>query len=156
MDATEPEQRARRKPMGIGRWLTAIILVGLGVFFISFSVRQLYGYVVGTPTTASDIHCTDGVPGSNPGAPGSAADLKLSGGCSATWNVAGQPHTGPIVGVNHLGSAEVHVHNGTAFTAPFSSWFFAGHLLAILFIVAGLGQFWDVSRLWSWMRPSRR
>jgi hypothetical protein len=154
-DPAGPETGRRPKSRGIGRWLIAIALVGAGLYFVSFSVRQLYGYELGTPATATAIHCTDGVPGSSPGAPASAADLKLSEGCSATWNIGGQSHTGPIVGINHLGSADVHVNSGTAFVAPFSSWFFAGHLLAILFIVAGVGQFWDVSRLWRWMKPNR-
>ena len=144
-----------RKPMGIGRWLTAIFFVGLGLYFLSFSVRQFYGYQVGTPTTATGIHCRYGVPGSG-GDLWTLADFTLSGGCTAAWSVGGQSQTGPIVGVRHLGSADVHVNGGTAFTAPFSSWFFGGHLLlAGLFVVFGLGQFWDVGRLWRWMKPAR-
>jgi hypothetical protein len=158
MDIVDPGMPTsrRRKRLGIGRWVAAILLVGMGLYFVSFSVRQLYGYEVGTPTTATDIHCRGGDPAAESREDWSAEDLVLSHGCSATWTVGGQSQTGPIVGVRHLGSADVHVHGGRAFTAPFSSWFFAGHLLAILFIVAGLGPFWDVSRLWSWLKPSRR
>jgi hypothetical protein len=158
MDTDYPEQPTsrRRKPLGIGRWVTAILLVGVGLYFVSFSVRQLYGYEVGTPATATDIHCRGGDPAAESGDTTSVGDWMLSHGCSAKWTVGGQSQSGPIVGVHHLGSADVHAHGGTAFTAPFSSWFFAGHLLAILLIVAGLGQFWDVSRLWSWLKPSRR
>jgi hypothetical protein len=153
---TESKTERGRRSFGIGRWLTAIIFVGVGLYFASFSAQQLYGYAVGAPTTATDIHCRYGVPGSGPPDRGSAADLTLSGGCTATWSLDGQSQTGPIVGVNHLGSADVHVKGGTAFTAPFSSWFFGGHLLALLFVVFGVGQFWDIGRLWSWMKPGRR
>ena len=144
-----------RKPKGIWNWLAAIFFIGLGLYFLSFSVRQLYGYEIGTPTTATGIACRDGVPGSNPGVLDLATDFELSGGCTAHWSVDGQSHTGPIVGVHQLGPADVHVNGGTAFTPPLSSWFFGGHLLAVLFVAAGLGQFWDVSRLWRWMLPRR-
>jgi hypothetical protein len=147
-----------RRSMGIGGWLFAIVFVGLGLYFLSFSARQFYGYQVGTPTTATGIECRYGVPGSSdPGAETGffASTFMLSEGCTAAWSVAGQSQTGPIVGVQHLGSADVHVNGGTAFTAPTASWFFGGHLLGGLFLIAvlGLGRLWDIGRLWSWMKP---
>ena len=151
-----PETTRSRKPIRIRNWLAAILFIGLGLYFLSFSARQFYGYEIGTPTTATGIECREGVPGANPGAPTSATDFELSEGCTAHWSIDGRSQTGPIVGVQHLGSADVHVNAGTAFTPPFSSWFFGGHLLAVLFVLAGLAQFWDVSRLWKWMLPRRR
>lgn len=148
-----------RRSMGIGGWLFAIFFVGLGLYFLSFSARQFYGYQVGTPTTATGIECRYGVPGAGDGDTGiGIGSLMLSEGCTAAWSVGGQSQTGPIVGVQHLGSADVHVSGGTAFTAPFASWFFGGHLLGGLFliVVVGLGRLWDVGRLWRWMKPTRR
>ena len=149
----------RRRSMGIRAWLFAIFFVGLGLYFLSFSAQQLYGYQVGTPTTATGIKCRYGVPGSGgPDAPISLSSLTLSEGCTAAWSVGGQSQTGPIVGVRHVGSAlDVHVNGGTAFTAPLEGWFFFGHILFGFFLmVLGLGRLWDLGRLWRWMTPARR
>jgi hypothetical protein len=151
--------RRGRRSMGIGGWLFAIFFVALGLYFLSFSARQLYGYQVGTPTTATGIKCRDGAPDSHTsGDPISLSSLTLSEGCTAAWSVGGQSQTGPIVGVRHLGSSlAVHVKGGTAFTAPLVGWFFFGHILFGFFlIVLGLGRLWDVGRLWRWMKPARR
>jgi hypothetical protein len=147
-----------RRSMGIGGWLFAIFFVGLGLYFLSFSARQFYGYQVGTPTTATSIHCRYGVPESSPDDPVSISSLTLSEGCTAAWSVGGQSQTGPIVGVRHLGSPlDVHVNGGTAFTAPLAGWFFFGHIVFGFFlIVLGLGRLWGFDFWWKWMKPARR
>ena len=145
--------------MGIGGWLFAIVFVGLGMYFLSFSARQFYGYQVGTPTTATGIECRDGAPDSHTSDdPVSIYSLTLSEGCTATWSVGGQSQTGPIVGVQHLGSSlDVHVTGGTAFTTPLAGWFFFGHILfGFWLIVLGLGRLWGFDFVWRWMKPARR
>jgi hypothetical protein len=148
-----------RRSMGIGGWLFAIFFVALGLYFLSFSAQQFYRYQVGTPTTATGIKCRYGAPDSHTSDdPVSLSSLTLSEGCTAAWSVGGQSQTGPIVGVQHLGSSlNVHVNGGTAFTAPSAGWYFYRHILFGLFlIVLGLGRLWDVGRLWRWMKPARR
>jgi hypothetical protein len=155
-----PESRPGRRPMGIGGWLFSIFFIVLGLYFLSFSALQFYGYHVGTPTTATDIRCRDGVPGSGSV---SEADFRLSSfrlseGCTATWEVHGQSGAGPIVGVQHLGSADVHVSGGTAYTAPSSSRFFLGHVFGGLFliVVLGLHHVWDFGHFWRRLKDRRQ
>jgi hypothetical protein len=153
------ENTARSPVDGDWGWLFAIFFVALGLYFLSFSARQLYGYQVGTPTTATGIKCRDGAPDSHTSDdPVSLSSLTLSEGCTAAWSVGGQSETGPIVGVQHLGSSlAVHVNGGTAFTAPSAGWYFYRHILFGFFLmVLGLGRLWDVGRLWRWMKPARR
>jgi hypothetical protein len=128
------------------------------LYFVSFGARQFYGYQVGTPTTATGIECRHGVPGFGPDDSFHLSSLTLSERCTAAWSVDGQSQTGPIVRVQHLGSSDVHVSGGTAFTAPLASGFFCWHIVGGLFriVVVGLGRLWEVGRLWRWLKPARR
>jgi hypothetical protein len=152
--------RARRS-IGIVGWSLAIFFVGLGLYLLSLGVREFYGYQVGTPTTATGIECVGGLPDSGSDTSASYGDFlrafTLSRACHGAWRIDGQSQTGPIVGVQHLGSADVHVKGGIAFAAPLTSGWFYGHFLGGLFVIVvlGLGQLWDVGRLWRWMKPGR-
>jgi hypothetical protein len=97
----------------------AVVVVGLGIAAVTYGVITPYGYWVGTPAKAAVEHCElHGKFG-----PDSSPDLD----CTGTWTVGGQSHTGPIKppfreneqdGI-HAGKSvlDVHVHDGTAYTA---------------------------------------
>jgi hypothetical protein len=77
-------------------------IVGIPLFQGAYGV---YAYHVGTPTTATDIHCVNYTRGGP--------------SCTGMWSVGGESNTGTIEGASHGDGSplNVHVHDGTAYTA---------------------------------------
>jgi hypothetical protein len=93
------------------------LMVTLGICAVTYSVLTPYGYWVGTPTKAAVDHCE------YKGSQENGYEMS----CTGTWSVRGQSQTGPIKppfrgdeqneirpGKSVL---DVHVHDGTAYTA---------------------------------------
>jgi Protein of unknown function (DUF2510) len=104
-------------------------LVGMPLLLFGTGAYDSYAYGVGTPTTATNVHC-----------------IKYSRGslsCTGTWRVGGKSYTGPIMGAyGNESSLDVHVHGGTAYTARAGRHdFIAGTL-----IVATLTVFFALAR----------
>jgi hypothetical protein len=93
MNQASPGKAGRHLPGGI-----AVAILGL--IWIGFGAYQSYAYHTGTPTTATDIHCTRHSRGPDR--------------CTGTWSVSGEPYTGLIIGG---GVENVRVHGDTAYTA---------------------------------------
>jgi hypothetical protein len=135
MDQDDPQQRIAepeagndsRKPGRAGNltaniWngvVMAVVVVGLGIGAVTYGAITPYGYWVGTPTKAAVDHCENHV--------NSGRDSSPELNCTGTWSLGGQSQTGPIKppfrgdeqnalrpGKSVL---DVHVHNGTAYTA---------------------------------------
>jgi hypothetical protein len=97
----------------------AVLVVSLGIGAVSYGALTPYGYWVGTPTKAAVDHCERHV--------NSGRDSSPELNCTGTWSLRGQSQTGPIKpsfrdneqdGIRPGKSVlDVHVHNGTAYTA---------------------------------------
>jgi hypothetical protein len=92
------------------KWLSVplaiFLFVGCPVFFFYKGAYATHAYDIGTPTTATDVHCV-------------GRDQR----CTGTWSVGEKLYTGSVVGACPVfgtcawGSMDVHVHDGTAYTA---------------------------------------
>jgi hypothetical protein len=88
-----------------------IVSLAVALYFLYDASRDFLGYQFGTPTTATIIRCADAHNGRN-------------SGCTATWSIDGQSHTGPIVGAftpdknGRFAIQHVHVNGGTAYSGP--------------------------------------
>lgn len=88
---------------GLGRRLFIGLLAALVPTIMSgVAMYNAYAYHAGTPTTATNILCT----GTGRGR-----------GCTGTWSLGGESHTGEVRGANRDGSSDVRVYGGIAFTA---------------------------------------
>jgi hypothetical protein len=150
-----------RKPAGIrslltGMW-TGILLVALGVGASAYFGYSSYGYLVGTPTTATVDHCeADG---------GLLRGLKrdwtryLSQDppiyCNGTWSIGGQSQNGPIRPPFGNGNRyqqpgstlDVDVSNGKAYWRSNDLY---------LWIVGPVLLVWGSVNLWrKWRGPNR-
>ena len=123
----------RRSRGKVAVWI--IVSLGVGLYFLYDSARDFFGYQFGTPTTATIIRCN-------------TAQRGHSTGCTATWSIDGQSHTGPIVGgftpENGGGFAIQHVHvsGGTAYPGP--SLGIVSLLFGGFFVLLGLVWLWGV------------
>jgi hypothetical protein len=106
-----------------GMW-TGILLVALGVGVSAYFGSSAYGYLVGTPTTATVDHCEAG--GLLRGLKQVwARDLSQDPAiyCDGTWSIGGQSQHGPIKPEFGAGNTseqpgatlDVHVSNGKAY-----------------------------------------
>ena len=88
-----------------------IVSLAVALYFLYDAARDFLGYQFGTPTTATIISCA-------------TAQRGKSTGCTATWSIDGQSHTGPIVGAftpdkdGRFAIQHVHVSGGTAYSGP--------------------------------------
>ena len=127
----ERGSRPKRWRLGIGLPAIGLVVLLLGPF--GFAVHDTYVYFVGTPTTATIEQCTPGFQLQSSGqyhhggAGGIISKRVIDAvffpaeGCTATWSVGGNSHSGPIVGgdTNKLSqgaSPHVYVLGGTAYT----------------------------------------
>jgi hypothetical protein len=95
----------------------AFLMVTLGICAVTYGALTPYGYWVGTPTKAAVDHCE--YHGSR--------DNGYEMSCTGTWSLRGQSQTGSIKppfrgdaqnGIRPGKSVlDVHVHDGTAYTA---------------------------------------
>jgi hypothetical protein len=112
-----------------------IVSLGVGLYFLYDSARDFFGYQFGTPTTATIISCN-------------TAQRGHSTGCTATWSIDGQSHTGPIVGGftpekgGGFAIQHVHVSGGTAYPGP--SLGIVSLLFGGFFVLLGLVWLWSV------------
>jgi hypothetical protein len=98
-----------RRELSPGRKRLALVLiifsaVSLPGIFLAKGVYGIHAYSVGTPASATHVHCEHAGRGVS---------------CYGEWNVAGEPPSGTIEGITDSdgSSLNVHVHNGTAYTA---------------------------------------
>ena len=112
-----------------------IVVVSLGLFGLGLQARDIYGYQVGTPTTATVDRCVAS---------------RNSTNCYGTWSVGGRSQTGPIHGAgrnDRVGSTlDVHVSGGTAYAASSGQWssyvgILVGALFMALIVFGGLRGF---------------
>jgi DivIVA domain-containing protein len=131
---SRPERRRDR----IATWLTVIILIGAPLVPLGIGVHHVYGYLSGTPTTATIVGCH-----------GSLRSIHKT--CKATWNVDGESHTGTIeggIGGHRPGSSlDVHVRGSSAYMAT-SGYLYFG-VAAVPSIIAAVLLF----GLWRLRRP---
>jgi hypothetical protein len=120
MDAESDVDSNRKPGPATTIWnglVIAFVVVGIGFAAVTYGAMTPYGYWVGTPTKASVDHCD------RHGDRDNGYDLY----CTGTWSVRGQSQTGPIEPPfrgdeqNEIGARktvlDVHVHDGTAYTA---------------------------------------
>jgi hypothetical protein len=112
----------------------AILMAVLSLVAFGVGVYDVYGYRVGTPTTAKVVDCTGG-------------RNKYSGvTCTGQWSVGGTSYRGRIAGDSkghHAGSSlDVRVRGDSAYTATSGNmWFIMGTWAAVLAVVAFLVTF---------------
>jgi hypothetical protein len=86
------------------RLVISLVLLALPLITLGFGAYHSHAYHVGTPTTATNVHCI--------------SHARFPQSCTGTWSVGGESYTGPIMGADRDGSSlDVHVHDGTAYTA---------------------------------------
>ena len=112
----------------------AILMAVLSLVAFGVGVYDVYGYRVGTPTTAKVVDC---------GRNGSKHSART---CRGTWSVGGKSYTGRIAGDSkgfHVGSSlDVRVRGGSAYTATSANmWFIMGTGAGVLAVVAFLVTF---------------
>ncbi|WP_082976982.1 DivIVA domain-containing protein [Mycobacterium sp. 852002-50816_SCH5313054-b] len=109
----------------------AILMTVLSLVAFGVGVYDVYGYRVGTPTTAKVVSCSGG-------------RNKFSNViCTAQWSVGGKSYTGRIAGDSkgrRVGSSlDVRVHGGSAYTATSGNmWFIMGTGAGVLAVMAFL------------------
>ncbi|OBF55099.1 hypothetical protein A5787_03605 [Mycobacterium sp. 852002-50816_SCH5313054-b] len=154
MEQSEPEDRIADlepalpettsgvpKPARTGPWTQIVALFGIlcvagGLVFLRPAlVPDSYGYLLGTPTTATIEHCGSG-----------------GGTCDGRWSVGGASQTGPILGVYDrrdrvVGSQkEVHVHDATAYTASYARLIYPAMSGGFIAFAAGVLLLWSARR----------
>lgn len=102
----------------------SLVTFGIGVY-------DVYGYLVGTPTTAKVVSCT-------------ARNKHSSVTCSGQWSVGGKSYAGRIAGDlkgHHAGSSvDVRVRGGSAYTATAGNiWFIIGTSMGVVAVGCALG-----------------
>jgi DivIVA domain-containing protein len=140
-------QGRSRRSIGIGGWLTTIVVAGIWLYMFGDLVWDVYGYQVGTPATATDVRCRGDADTAN-------------ARCSGNWSVGGQSRNGPIHRVPEnwkFGQPlDVHAHGGTAFAAGSTGWRLAATILVFLVVIAmSLGGFRALDRRWRRWRTRR-
>jgi DivIVA domain-containing protein len=139
---SRPERRRDR----IATWLIVIILIGAPLVPLGIGVHHVYGYLSGTPTTATIVGCR-------------ASIRSIHKTCKATWDVDGESHTGTIeggIGGYRPGSSlDVHVRGSSAYMATSGYLYFgvaAGP--SIIAVVLLFGQ-WRLRRPGAVAAPGR-
>jgi hypothetical protein len=152
MGAGDPENPAST-PARIGVWTQCVGFFGLvclvgGLLFLRPAlVPGTYGYVLGTPTTATVDHCAS-----------------RGGTCDGRWSVGGaSPQAGPILGVydGHQRAAgsqvDVHVRGATAYTPGYARLIYPAMAAGFFAFATGGVLLWSARRKyrtgsWPWHR----
>jgi DivIVA domain-containing protein len=121
----------RSKPRRV-EWAVLPLAILMAVFsLVAFGVGgyDVYGYRVGTPTTATVVDCSRN------------GNKHMATSCTGTWSVGGTSYTGRIAGDGkgyHVGSSlDVRVRGGSAYTATSGNmWFIIGTGAGVLAVVA--------------------
>ena len=103
----------------------AILMAALSLVAFGIGVYDVYGYRVGTPTTAKVVSCYGN------------GNKHSSVTCTGQWNLGGKSYTGRIAGDSkgyHAGSSlDVRVRGDSAYTATSGNmWFFIGTWAGVL------------------------
>jgi hypothetical protein len=104
--------RRGRRSVGVGGWLAVVFFVLMASISVWIDARNVYGYLAGTPTTATIVGCSTRRGGVH---------------CTGTWSVGGLSHNGPIEAYESYptGSAQnVHARGDTAYTEAWHHWRF--------------------------------
>jgi hypothetical protein len=129
--------------------LAGILCVAGGLLFLRPAlVPDTYGYLLGTPTTATIDHCRS-----------------RGGPCDGSWSVGGASQTGPILGVyeSHdrvAGSRmAVHAHDATAYTASYARLINVALAGGFIAFATGVFLLWSARRKYTtgnWPLAGRR
>jgi hypothetical protein len=108
LNLDSPEKAARDKRSR--QWTrVAIFFIPFGLMFFGFAAWNSHAYLVGTPTTATDVHCV--TQSSRTGLHRSSTTT-----CTGTWSIDGRSYTGEVAGTNgDPSSVDVRVYDGTAY-----------------------------------------
>lgn len=158
MEQSDPEEAGgARTPAGLGVWTRIVALLGIvcvagGLLFLRPALMpDTYGYLLGTPTTATIDHCASG-----------------GGTCDGSWTVGGESQAGPILGAydRHarvIGSQmDVRVHDATAYTSSYARLIYQAMFGGFIAFAAGVVLLWSARRKYrtgdwpSFGRRSRR
>jgi hypothetical protein len=120
-DSPHKEGRSQKRWSGVVR--SVLVLVAVTLVPFGAGEYEFHAYRVGTPTTATNVHCVRG-----------SRTLQ----CTGAWSVGGESHSGKIIGVRHFDGStlDVRVRGDTAYTPD------AGHrsfqLATIMAIIAAV------------------
>jgi hypothetical protein len=140
------------KPTRIGAWTRIVAFLGIfcgvgGLMLLRpVLLPDTYGYLLGTPTTATIDHC-----------------VLRSGTCDGRWSLGGVSQTGSIQGVydghdRAVGSqVDVHVRGATAYTARYARLIYLTMSGGLFALAMGLVLWWSAWRKfkigsWPWSR----
>lgn len=152
--AAPPATGGAPQPARIGVWTPIVALVGIvlaagGLLFLRPAlVPDTYGYLLGTPTTATIDHCRS-----------------RGGTCDGSWSVDGASQTGPILGVydahdRAVGSRTiVHAHDATAYTASYARLIYVALAGGFVAFATGVFLLWSAQRKYTtgnWPLVGRR
>lgn len=100
----DPKRKLDPKRKRLAHLLLIFMAVVPPAIFLTSGAYDSYAYHVGTPATATKVHCERAGRGI---------------GCYGEWSVGGESSSGTIEGISHSdgSSLNVHVHDGTAYTA---------------------------------------
>jgi hypothetical protein len=143
------------------RRLTKATLVGIALWaalpliHFGYGTYELYGYGLGTPTTATVVSCRA------PRTRGAGIFGVLSShNCRATWKIGAESHTGPIEGPKSgydvHSSVDVRVLGNTAFTPAGIAWQFVAGVIAIGLFPIPFLLFWLFLKLLQLFMPKSR
>jgi hypothetical protein len=129
----EPARSPKRGSPGKAGWgrrlLIGLVVALFPTIFFGILVYDSYAYYVGTPTTATDVHCVGQYRHQT---------------CTGTWSLGGESYTGEIRGAADRdgSSSDVRVYGDTAFTADVVHQVFpVGALMVGIIIVSFLVGF---------------
>jgi hypothetical protein len=111
----------------------AIFMIPFGLMFFGFAACNSHAYHVGTPTTATNVHCVTH---------SSRTLLRRSSNttCTGTWSLDGRSHTGDVVGTDgDQSSLDVRVHDGIAYAQTGATTLVS---VGAIFIVVGSVMLW--------------
>jgi hypothetical protein len=134
LDQDSPEKAGRDKRSR--QWTrVAIFMIPFGLMFFGFGACNFHAYHVGTPTTATNVHCVQ--------SSSTIVHRSSTTSCTGTWSIDGQSHTGAVVGSFRDGSSlDVRVHDDIAYTGTGNPTLFQ---IGAIFLIVGsvmLGVKW--------------
>jgi hypothetical protein len=130
LNLDSPEKAARDKRSR--QWTRfAIFVIPFGLMFFGFAACNSHAYHVGTPTTATNVHCVTH--------PRTLLHRSSTTSCTGTWSIDGRSHTGDVVGSGDRSSVDVRVHDGTAYAQTGATTLVS---VGAVFIIIGSVMLW--------------